>query len=101
MHSCPAPHQLEELLDELLNDLQRSGVEAHVEACPVCQQVLERLAAAEDGGRSSRPPQGPDPLDATFLRHLKRLFPGDTRETGPEEGRYPSRETVAELARTR
>jgi serine/threonine-protein kinase len=46
MTACPAADQLLNLLDDALPaDTQRT-LQTHLESCPVCQQALERLAAA-------------------------------------------------------
>ncbi len=43
MNLCPPPDELERLLDEKLDEDGQRSLSLHVDACPQCQQALERL----------------------------------------------------------
>ena len=62
--SCPAPHTLQQLLDESLPSEQQQPIKEHLETCPSCQKALERLAA---GG-------------ATWDKTAENLREGSTRD---------------------
>src|SRR5262245_45169054 len=53
MSPCITPEQFQRLLAEEMDDSERATVEAHVEACPQCEQQLACLLDAEgyDTGR--------------------------------------------------
>jgi serine/threonine protein kinase len=56
MADCPSQALLQRLLEEELLDPQREALEAHVETCAACQQLLERLTKPRgslDGDRTS------------------------------------------------
>ena len=38
---CPTKNRLESLLADSLDPNERPAIEAHVEACPACQQILD------------------------------------------------------------
>src|SRR5262245_65817867 len=42
---CPHPDELRRLLEERLGPVREAEIEAHVEACQICQDQLERLTA--------------------------------------------------------
>lgn len=75
---CPPERDLERLLEEELQELERSSTEEHVEACPQCQVTLERLvtkhpSAAQTGMAAvfGDPVRAAwDPGEVTFLRRL-------------------------------
>src|SRR5262245_37226255 len=50
MTHCPEAEQLQRFLDGQLDDRARQAAERHVEACPRCQEELERLTASEAKG---------------------------------------------------
>src|SRR5436305_488007 len=56
MSPCPSPETLGRLADASLSASNFSAMEAHVEACPDCQGVLERLAA-DSSAREDREPK--------------------------------------------
>jgi Putative zinc-finger len=56
MNDCPPVERLRHLLAEQLNDTDRDEVEAHVEGCAACQQVLEELAGAFAGEGAGQGP---------------------------------------------
>src|SRR5262245_9403208 len=77
MSPCPCRERLQGLLAEQLSDTQRQVVEAHVEVCVCCQQLLAILAGTfPRGERLSRPaaPSGDEPSPA-FLARLQRALP--------------------------
>ena len=43
MQACPSREQLGRLIAAELSDSERLMVENHVEACPLCQHILEQL----------------------------------------------------------
>ena len=45
MSACPSPETLGRLTHASSSASRFAAMEAHVEACPECQNVLERLAA--------------------------------------------------------
>jgi eukaryotic-like serine/threonine-protein kinase len=47
MTPCPPPEKLQQLLAAELRAPEFAGIEAHVESCPECRQVLERLVWEE------------------------------------------------------
>jgi hypothetical protein len=49
--SCPAPEELQHLIEERLGPVREAEIEAHVEACPLCQDRLERLTAPSGAGQ--------------------------------------------------
>jgi hypothetical protein len=49
MSPCISPEQFQRLLAEQLNDHERASLEAHVEACPECEQKLAGLLEAGAG----------------------------------------------------
>ena len=58
MRACPTEAELRQLLDEECAETGREGLEAHVEACPLCQATIARLSA-EEGGLDLRYLRGP------------------------------------------
>src|SRR5206468_1656017 len=48
MMSCPSPEMLQRLLADQLSGAEEQAAGAHVEACSLCQQVLETLTAFGD-----------------------------------------------------
>jgi WD40 repeat protein len=79
MDRCPGTEQLQRLLAEQLPGPERAPVEEHVDTCPLCQALLERLAAAgEDADRHSGTDVATDPgcsPDTDFVRRLKQTPP--------------------------
>jgi hypothetical protein len=77
MTRCPSFELLQEWLADRLGGIEAEAVEAHLEACPACQQSLERLT----GGASARQPQGPVSrvdFGGAFLRRLEQEPPAGT-----------------------
>src|SRR5262249_4487044 len=68
---CVSPEQFRRLLAEQLSAAERQALEAHVEACPECQQRLARLLDEADGG--------PADVDWQLLLHCR---PQPTPQTG-------------------
>ena len=71
MSLCPSPETLGRLAHASSSDSRFSAMEAHVEACPDCQGVLERLAAdssaCEDREPERLPPRGQPPTIPGFV----------------------------------
>jgi WD40 repeat protein len=88
MNLCPSEGRLAKLLAGGLADDDEATLAAHVEACPTCQQTLERLTAFADPAEPT-PPQGAgDAASADDqLRRLRPLLAQATREVteGPPE----------------
>jgi WD40 repeat protein len=61
MSVCPSTDLLQRLLTGQLPDAEEKAVDAHVEACPHCQQTLEDLTTGDVGERfaGSRTPEQP------------------------------------------
>src|SRR3954449_11089357 len=65
MSPCPSPETLGRLAHARSSDSRFAAMDAHVDACPHCQGVLERLAAlvtvsgGPGGGRAAEPAQPP------------------------------------------
>ena len=69
MSRCPSPETLGRLADDSRDGSCLAVLEAHVEACPDCQSMLERLAAeVSDAG-------GPAPIGV----NLRAKSPGNRR----------------------
>ena len=62
MSLCPTPETLCRLACDSSGGSQFAGIEAHVQACAHCQQVLERLAsdASVSEGHGPARPMGPE-----------------------------------------
>ncbi len=124
MSSCVTPEQFRRLLAEDLSPPERQTVEAHVDACPHCQEALARLldGTADDIGldwrllQGARPGPAPDGAE-DFLRRLQKhtmmwpaadggdghapsaiQFPDPPTAQGPL-GRLESYHVVAELGK--
>ncbi|HEV3263501.1 MAG TPA: protein kinase, partial [Gemmataceae bacterium] len=81
MTGCPSRKLLERLLQEQLGEAELPSVEEHVETCSHCQDVLDRLARAEDsesGSVSGARREPPADTEDAFLRQLKRTPPSST-----------------------
>src|SRR5262249_40544719 len=85
MTACPPAEQLRRLLADDVTGPEYAALEAHIEACPVCQAALELLGAANRD--AARPP--PDPESLADLGFLDRL-----KGTSPWEGAVSSAEKV-------
>ncbi|CAN5412310.1 hypothetical protein BH11PLA2_BH11PLA2_41650 [soil metagenome] len=68
--ACPTLLRLGEFLERSLPEDLRLQVEAHVEACGSCQQVLEQRVAASKTNLSGS--AGPIALEESFLATLYR-----------------------------
>src|SRR3954447_19600217 len=55
MSPCPTPETLNRLACDPASELQFATVEAHVQLCASCQEVLERLAADASGSGGRAP----------------------------------------------
>jgi serine/threonine protein kinase/regulation of enolase protein 1 (concanavalin A-like superfamily) len=73
--SCPGPDELRQLLDDELPAEAQRAVQAHLEGCPLCQQALERLAAAGPSwDRAARHLADPgEPTDPALQGVVQRL----------------------------
>jgi hypothetical protein len=76
MSGCPSFDLLQELLADRLGGPEGEAVEAHVEACPACQQALERLTGSPVA-RASLPTalQAVGASGRSFLRRLEERPP--------------------------
>jgi eukaryotic-like serine/threonine-protein kinase len=90
--TCPSPDLLRRLLADQLDEPQEVTIGDHVEACPLCQDELERLTetANRPGHDSSSAGKFLDHLgiEADFLEILKQdppafVLPGETLEMEP------------------
>ena len=74
MSDCPSRETLQRLLDETLPPGERPGVEAHVQCCPRCQEVLTKLTPLEGAlARSAVIPQRKNESGTLFA-----VAPADT-----------------------
>jgi serine/threonine protein kinase len=106
MNPCLSPDQFQRLLAEQLDAVQRQNIDAHIDACPACQEMLARLldegdaeypglnpqrlrqAAAESAGRSV----------ADLLRRLKdNKPPSMDPASGPRHSAAPCDISFPEL----
>ncbi len=88
---CPPIDDLERLLAEALSASERDAVEAHVEACTLCQDQLTRLSATNV--HSVIPvvagPVGADPEpEAAFLERLRQLAQDPAAVAGRSGGEW-------------
>jgi urea transport system substrate-binding protein len=68
MNACPSHQQLEQFLNGSLSDFDRSAVDAHVQSCSACQQVVSSADLGDTGTRVwSPPPIDGDPAAAGAL----------------------------------
>src|SRR5262245_2283838 len=91
MDRCPSPEQLQRLLEQGPGAPEGAAVARHVDACPRCQQALDRLTDTDPSLTSSskcqpRPPSG---LGPDFLNKLKRATPPPSWARGQAGGRNP------------
>jgi WD40 repeat protein/serine/threonine protein kinase len=98
MSPCPSREQLALLLAEQLGDPETRQVEAHLESCPRCQDVLAELC-----GPTSRAPAGggltsADEPNPHFLHLLKQALPESSAAPEPDNGAVPAPPTVHEPA---
>jgi serine/threonine protein kinase/lipoprotein NlpI len=83
--TCPPTAELLRLLDEQLEDSQRSDISTHVDACPRCQEALEALTRGHAYGlsvlsRNSFGEPSAESADATV--DLPQPDPGATTDGG-------------------
>jgi hypothetical protein len=83
MSRCPSSEQLQELLADRLAGPDAEAVEAHVEACPACQEALERLT----GDAEARPGPGAASHGESGRNFLLRLEQEPPTEAWPGPGR--------------
>ncbi len=71
MSSCPSPETIGEFANAKLNGSRYAAMEAHVETCSACQDILERLAAEsserEIHGPERLPPSEQPPMIPGFV----------------------------------
>jgi serine/threonine protein kinase len=71
MSSCPSPETIGQFADAGLSGARYAAMEAHVETCSACQDILERLAAesteCEIHGPERVPPPGQPPAIPGFV----------------------------------
>jgi WD40 repeat protein/serine/threonine protein kinase len=102
MIGCPSAQQLEQLLTDLLREPAKGEVEAHLESCAACQNLLERLAddTALDGAPGSACDRTGEPTgaDLSFLDGLKQASPwtqmgnkNDNAQPAETSGQSPGR----------
>ena len=117
MSRCPAPEQLDRLLDEQLSDYERRHVSAHVSECPACQEALERLtgAAVSCGSSAAVSDATPNEPLAPFLARLQEssiielmgstpvtpadVLPERNGTSAADAARIPGYEIIGELGR--
>jgi WD40 repeat protein/serine/threonine protein kinase/tetratricopeptide (TPR) repeat protein len=100
MSDCPAQEQLALLLAEQLSGLEAGRIEAHVQTCGRCQEMLHELsggdvvargAGFQPAGRAGRletcptPGAGPEPRPE-FLRQLREAAPDAAHSSPPGAG---------------
>ncbi len=98
---CPHPEELKRLIEERLGPVREVEIEIHVEACPLCQDQLERLTARrawDKGDRatheaSSSDGQAPDAPETEagggtndLIREILLTPAGATTDFRPGEG---------------
>jgi WD40 repeat protein len=101
MNPCISPEQFQRLLAELLSEAERRALDAHVDACPHCQETLARLLEAEDDRTelNGRPRRRISPASLSeppedFLRRVKSRPPAPNGRT-PLDILFPDPPTVA------
>jgi hypothetical protein len=87
MNCCLSREKLVLLLAEQPDESEFGPVEAHLEACPRCQEVLAGLRGSPCTLAQARlgpngPPRGDEP-SPHFLERLKQAVPGPTGRVGP------------------
>lgn len=92
---CPTSDTLKRLLGEMLDEVERTAVEMHVESCPLCQDLLGQFVTASGPpvGRLGDPHAAdPDP-DPAFMDRLRQL------PAPPEPGSagWPDKTTLRHL----
>ncbi len=73
MRCCPGREQLQQLLADQLSVALRQELEAHIEACAVCQDTLARLS--DEGREFETLPRDPPPLpvpESTGVGYARR-----------------------------
>src|SRR5262245_13178542 len=86
MNPCPTREELSGLLAEQVGGPRRDTLEAHVEGCPVCQDLLASLANEADWGGGLRPRHDRPALSeagADFLQELQQAPPAASPPPGP------------------
>jgi serine/threonine-protein kinase len=71
MTSCPSSEQLRQLLADRLAGPEDVAVEAHVETCAGCQEILEQLTRSPNAWMGWAPTSG-GRSDGDFLRRLEQ-----------------------------
>jgi hypothetical protein len=106
MKSCPSRDELKELLSGELPNARENAVDAHIDGCVICQEVLEQLTDASRLGKgppeNSRRPDvnaetanlsgDTDKSGAAFLRDLRHNPP--TEVVTPHENLAPCAESL-------
>ena len=119
MACCANPDQLERLVQDRLEDVERETVAAHVQDCKACQDILDRLTVSPGATLSTEEEepwterearlvqnlksQGPPRFDAAYLRALgaeqderrdpaakSAIHAADAVDAAPSDDPYPS-----------
>jgi serine/threonine-protein kinase len=61
MTTCPSTEKLQQLLNDKLSDEEYHAIEAHVETCPACKEILDRLTNSVQAPVLPPPPRDPTP----------------------------------------
>ena len=61
MSSCPSPETIGEFANARLSGPRYAAMDAHVETCSACQDILERLAAESSECEIQKPERLPPP----------------------------------------
>jgi WD40 repeat protein/tRNA A-37 threonylcarbamoyl transferase component Bud32 len=85
MTRCPSSEQLRCWLSDRLTGQDAAALEAHVEACAVCQQALEELTGAA-APRTVAERAGGEESGADFLRRLEQTPPTSASLPGCSDG---------------
>jgi WD40 repeat protein len=109
MTPCLTPEQFQRLLTEQLDAAQRGTIDAHVDACPDCQEKLAHLLDEGEGGYPGvdwqrlrqAAPESAGPSVADLLRRLKDKLPpstvtalGPRKEAAPCDIQFPESPTA-------
>jgi RNA polymerase sigma factor (sigma-70 family) len=98
MNPCPSSDCLARLLAEELDDAERAAVGSHVDGCAACQQLLDRLGAADDPDGLRPAPAAGSSAGREFLRRLRASPPAAhprPAEGVPADTLTPSRAAAA------
>ncbi len=104
--ACPPAVALEQFLEGTLNEDASTTIGDHLETCPLCQAILDRMSrvtAVIPVSSASVPASERGAVD-TFLRQVKAFAPADSAQAvqKPEPGpppEIPGYDLIAELGR--